>query len=545
MKKVSRRQLLSFMSLSPMALSQYGPIGILLSSFLNNTYAQAMGAEFPTTLVDIYMTGGPPRWLFDLPLNPNGNDPFVQNKTAITFFNEATKMGEYQHIKKGQFYMPRLWDAPIPTSDGKTVRMDNFLNHMLMIRGVNTGSDGHELNADREYQPVAGSLTLSGLLADASLRPIPATTMRNTPYLSGTGLGRSVIGGSNPIVRLLDPFNSTGNFSFNGSASEKLIDQALQILESSVDAREIKYKSVFRDRLKAKQMFRRQFGNLSDVYNQLKNKYEKLMKDTLTDSRFDIGAGVDLGDFLTKGRLGGVTPEYYNLGGVKLVSDDDHALPDGFNLKAALNSGTYVNHLVTSFATTEFILKEKLSNAVSIGLSDLRNINIDAQFNGGKSRFYRVSNDAHETGAISTLLYFSKYYQSIGSCLNELVNVLKAQNMFQDTVLRIHGDFNRNARDDGSGSDHGWRGSCNSFISGKINETMIVGNCKATSGGRHKASWGEGAPVAELNNREVSTGNVVATAATLLGIKNPVQNSQSLLSNDGGVIKANVGTKNV
>ncbi len=545
MKKINRRTLLSYMGMSPIALSQCGPIGILLTSFINKTYAQAMGSDFASNLVNIYMSGGPARWMFDLPLNPNGNDPFVQNTTAITSFSESTNRGEYQHIKKGEFFVPRLWDALIPTSNGQTARMDNFLQHMLMIRGVNTGSDGHGVNAIREYQPIAGTLTLSGLLADVSNRPIPATSFKNIPFLSGTGIGMSVIGGRNPILNLLNPFNWKNGRSFNGGASEDLIDQAMSILEKNVDARELKYKSIFKDRLLAKQMFKRQFGDLGEVYSKLTAKYAAIMKDALTDSRFNIGSGVDEGEFLTKGNIAGIPPEYYNLAGIRILGSDYNAVPDGMDLRTTLKESPIITGLVEGFATTEFILKEKLSNAMTIGLGNLYGLAINSSFNNGQSKTVSFGNDSHESGAIPTLYYFSKYYQAMGGCLNELINTLKAQGTFKDTVIRVHGDFNRSAKSDGKGSDHGWNGSCNSFISGKINQNIIIGNCQATTSQNYKGSWGESAPIAELNNREISSGNIIATAATLLGVKNPLKNSDSLVFDEQGVIKTNLGTKNV
>lgn len=535
--KKNRRDFLKNSTLGITSLSRLSPIGLFCNAITSESFAQSLDSNQSTQYVYFHLAGGPPRWLWDLPLNPNGSsDPLVQNATAITRFNANQLQGEYQTFDAGPYQMPILWDAKIPSlrhSDG--IKMASLLKNMMMIRGYTTGSDSHSLNRRRHMRPSFEGPSLSGLAADCSNSPIPAVAYLNPiQFSSQKGLGITTVSHHSPLEKLLSPLTLSTGISPNSDELDSIFNQFLEHFESNIDSRDIKKRTTYQDRLRAKKLFKRNFGDLTQRYNSLYSKYQNLIQTVFTDSLFQIGSGVDSGSFLTKGNLPDI-PEAWYLH--DLTSDP--SLIENIDFTTLLCAETTIKGLAESMAITEFLLTEKLCSSVTNMIQNLESL----KFN---DLYVRTSNDSHGLGTISTLFLFSKFYQAFTACLHELVETLKDHHLFEDTVIQISGDFNRTARANGSGSDHAWHGSNTSFISGKIDRHMILGNTTAEIKSHYLGSWGKGASVEELGNRVLTLEDVAATAADLIGANYKFARAESLIEYDSnGKVKNRIGAKNV
>jgi hypothetical protein len=156
--------------------------------------------------------------------------------------------------------------------------------------------------------------------------------------------------------------------------------------------------------------------------------------------------------------------------------------------------------------------------------------------------------DEHKGPAVSSLLHISMGFRILSACLHEFTQSLNRQidphtgnNLFDETVIHLGGDFNRTPRVDGTGSDHGWQGGNGTLISGIIKKPIVIGNIYAARGstnGKHYGTWGHGAPVnVNGSNRVLSLGNLSSTITEMLRVKKIFPNEASLI---GGVVEGNV-----
>ena len=115
-------------------------------------------------------------------------------------------------------------------------------------------------------------------------------------------------------------------------------------------------------------------------------------------------------------------------------------------------------------------------------------------------------------------------------------------------MLQISGDFNRNSKTNGAGSDHGWQGSNTTLFSGMIEKHQVAGNIMAQTNGNHVGTWGMAAGVDALDGQDMTFGNVASTISGMLGVDTPSPNSPSLIKkNDRNKVELinNLGAKNV
>src|SRR5690606_26764480 len=111
----------------------------------------------------------------------------------------------------------------------------------------------------------------------------------------------------------------------------------------------------------------------------------------------------------------------------------------------------------------------------------------------------------------------TKYFRAVASCLYELITALKNKqipgggNLFNKVILTISSDFNRSARSNGSGSDHGWEGSSYTLFSGRIPGFEVIGNVTSENSSGYSGTWGKAGLVAELMNKRMVIGNVAST----------------------------------
>lgn len=179
-----------------------------------------------------------------------------------------------------------------------------------------------------------------------------------------------------------------------------------------------------------------------------------------------------------------------------------------------------------------------------MGLTQVATVDIDNMeglvLNDGTKTF-ELNNDQHFVGSLISTIGTTYYYRTILNCTETLVIALKNAGLFQKTLIHFGSEFNRNARVDGSGSDHGFKGSSTLLISGMIKETTVVGNIYKTDPAREYAgTWGLAAPhpINAINGRSttpIRLNDVILTVCAMLGLPNVSANGKAVLRSPDGL----------
>lgn len=174
-----------------------------------------------------------------------------------------------------------------------------------------------------------------------------------------------------------------------------------------------------------------------------------------------------------------------------------------------------------------------------------------AAFNSGKPKTGTKSNlnapityDQHNLGAMLSIYCTTLYYRALGACLAEAIDKLKAAGIFNKTLIHVAGDFNRNPLKNGSGSDHGWEGSVQSFFTGMYDVgPTVIGNITKKGSEldpTHPGCWGYAAPIliraasgtAPKVERPIQPGDVANSVANLLGVSAVSTNGYTVFGRD-------------
>ncbi len=154
-----------------------------------------------------------------------------------------------------------------------------------------------------------------------------------------------------------------------------------------------------------------------------------------------------------------------------------------------------------------------------------------------------MGHDEHAVGAGFSLLVNSLRSRAFAACLLEFKDEMSKPgvDLWKKIFVDYGGEFNRNPRNDGSGSDHAFTGKSVSLYSGAIaNGPIVLGNlAKGSTTGEHMGTWGAGAPVSQLG-QTMGLNHMAATIAHLLDVKSPVTSAASVvnLSSEGIITPA-------
>ncbi len=555
---ISRRDIIKLLTVA--GVGALCPVGGILKLVIDNAIQKANATQVISNsrnyvLIDVH--GGLPRWLWDSPLTPNGaSDLFQANNMVKTNFTSGGSLGfsaEYKTVLKNGYYMPYLWSLQVPNSTGGTRNMDELLQNMLVIRGVNMEVDNHPGDNMKLTQPVPGLFSVSGLAADAGKGLIPAITVATyegapLAYQSekGTGLFTIPVGDANFLTSLFDAFTTKdGASSFrNNTVIKDKIDTAIDIMSQYGKANEHATDPVFQDRKKAEELFRGSLVGLgASDFIALKTKYDTILNRVLTDAKNGAIPGitsipipgikfpltvagnnkklVKFGQDLTDTQLNG---NIYNFEGHMIGNSD---------VKSMFNTAK-MTELAKCFAFLEFVLVNRLSNSIVISaINVLQDLNLDnspqittlatevdglSTTNSGANTIFNIppanlysgvkktlNIDSHATGLVPTLMCFSVFYIGLSACLLELIDKLKVtrysddptdlRDMFSETVIQFGSEFDRQPDHTGAGSQHGWVANTFTYISGGIKKFQLTGNILKGTDYPGGGTWGIGAPV--------------------------------------------------
>lgn len=522
------------------------PAEIFLSNmmihFLQKGYAQAAGLDDglgDMKFVNIAMNGGLARWYWDGVITPNGNDKLITNPMVISKFKISgdSILGEYVTTPVGRYHMPHVWSGNIPTADGSFVPMSSLADNMLIMRGINTLIDSHELNKPRHIAPVVGGTSLTGLVADRAKSPMPAIQSGGVDHYFGSkkGIANIMMSGANPLNTALSPFlpGTSAPLGLKNNEIENALDLALKKISESSSGKNKYLPSSFEARLNAKNLMKKSFGDLQIIYDDLVIKYRKLISRS-----FEASGDLSLNGIDNIPLIGSLSNPYvvgeieYHLGNVQTITD--------YN--------TSINNLAESFAVAEYMLTEGLSSSVNLVISEFTNLHYEKTINEvtgkitGSRRVTKLLPDAHASGSFVGLVMYSRYYRAVSACLYEFIQKLKQKqtshgNMFNQTTISLTSEFNRCPLKTGKGSDHGWDGSVYSVFSGMIDELTIIGNVKLNVPGHYTGTWGAAAPVSELGEREALLGNAISTIASMTEVPTPTPNDMAFVVKVNGKIR--------
>lgn len=516
----SRRRFIQNSAVSALGLSQMGLLAqVVFDGIFQNAYAQANG--FSKNYVYISQEGAPPRWYFDLPLTPDGNkEKFRTSKNIGTRYTGSSRYTdiEYATTLVNGLHMPWMWQFDMPRAGGGVVPMSNLMDGMLMMRGVDTDNPAHNSAQGLHYQPQGIPTSLTAITADKSQAPIAGINMDASQYIFKSKIGKSptFLSGSNMISLLMEPFLKK-NLSGYQSDQQKVanaLESSLESLSKFASTQDPETDLIKKNMESAVELFNRNFSDLNNTYNNLYNKYRDLISRSLRPNSPLVG--------ITDkpiGTEGTRDLRYRNLADFKTPM----SMPD---LRDIIASNTHMDVVAQRFAVTEFVLLNGLSSSISFNASGMRAL---GQSNGSADFHFF---DEHNIGCMPSLIMNTHYNLAMASCLYELISQLKANNLYQDTVIDFCGEFGRNPQDEGTGSDHSAEANSNTLFSGAIGgKAHVIGNIVANGGGR-QGTWGYGGVNPEFGL--LNLGHFVSTLSHTLGVESQVVSAPSLLKLENG-----------
>jgi hypothetical protein len=520
------------------------PLQLMLGNILSSVFQRAMALEqgeagfLDRKLINVSLNGGSSRWMFDLPLRPNGNDAFQYNaindprtSMLITKLNPDPLgpggfTGEYATVEVGGYHLPAMWGGKIATVGGGSENMSVLATNMLFMRGIKS-IDSHSLGRTLQTKP-SGGVSLGGAVADRATTVLPALSMGviNGAFKSGKGIAPQEMPLTDPFTTAFLPFNSAMSLRSNSGSTAAAIDAALDVMRAKAGSRHKMVPFTFEDRINARKLMTTQFSNLAGAYTDLRGKYQNLISRALSDVTLRQ-AGVD--DVVVPG---GPSAQF------RISNGTTQTFYTGSNLSSITDAQSGVGRLAEMMAVAEFMIcggsfNRSFSSTLHAELGGVGGVFDSLTVDGVTTQAQRMNliSDAHFTGSYIQLVHFTRYYRALASCLHELVQKLKAVpsgggSLFDKTVISIHSEFSRSARDAGDGADHGPNGSCYTVLSGMVPQTLVVGDIAKNGGSNgYRGTWGTGAPMIEFTNQQAVVGNAASTVALMLGIPTPTPNN--------------------
>ena len=487
------------------------PVDFLMRNMVNGLIQQASAKESgfsPRRLLFIFHPGGPCRWHFDLFLKPYSTTNFEPNFHMINKFVDVGGRytdGEYKTTLIKGINAPYLWQFDIPQAGGGVRPTADLLDNMLAIQGIDVGSSGHDVAVRNNFNPFDADQSLMALSADASKAPMPAVFVGGHPsfIFKSTSKNTCVNAGiakhnrSNMIKTIMDPFmrKSSSTFLQGRSDLERSIASATESLDLFAASENPGASAIAKSGKNARELLKHTFGDLEMVWNDLVAKYKDL---------------IDRSVLVT---LPGINDKPIGTTGSRNATYK--GLPDVPDVRTVFSSYTEW-FFAKYFAMAEFLLINNLTSSLTIEPGTLI-------FSGQD-----LYQDAHNQGRMLEVPGFTFYHRAYAACTLELIDQLKAKNMFNDTVVVNMSDFNRAPRKDGSGSDHARYSGSYTIWSGAVKGPEVVGNITtrpAASGA--PGTWGNG-------DGTYNIGHWAATLAKMLRVPSPVTAASSLIDEKQG-----------
>jgi hypothetical protein len=510
----------------------------LVHSKLNSAFAQATGNFKQFLHINFYAS--PPRWHYDLFLNPTNDPNLFKNGAMITnrFTGDATKYdgATYSQVQYGTTgtYIPYLFGQNVTLGNGSSVKGWDVLNNMIAIRGIDIMNAAHTGANQLHQQAVVGAPTISSMTADRATISAanPVQNVIRATQLNPSVVGffksqnghasfrfdvRASVNNLSNLFTALRPISTTQGFNAtfvnNLGTLEDKISSAVSAMTPQTAGY---YKNLLNDNAGAIRILTDEsittFQSLATEWDALFNKYKNLLDGVLAKTVPGIN------DKRVGVAQTAANKEQYSWRQGTYVGN---MVSGQIDLRSMLD-GAHLDLLASQFAVVEFLMVRKISPSISFIPAAMQNVLV----NGNRMVHYF---DQHSMGRMVGILVNTFYFMAFNAALLELIRVLKANNIFNDTLIYMAPEFNRSARSFGptaaGGSDHGALAGNASLISGRIANFKLIGNIYKDSAGTNtpysyvnQGCWGVGAPIGGSNLNIIQVwGSVMA----LLGMPIP------------------------
>ena len=543
--KYSRRELIQLGGFSGLSLysGMDSLVEMILKSFVRRAIAEETGQQEhqPTNYINVGLLGAPLRYQFDHWIRTNANDP-ESKLTLITgsklnFSNGKLSGADHGYFNHNGVLVPHLYTQNVNTSNGSKPLSD-LLKHMTVIRGYQTGLDGHPTNHVRQMAPVGGLPSMTGLAADYSHRIFDAIQWPNrggyNAFNSAKSKSINILNvGTHPAQALLEGFSKPpDNLIKARSLSERnkdAVDLAKRRLAFYINADLPGSKVLAKNHSNAIALIKKGTDNLEAFWIPSVNRYHNLISEAMRTLNIP---GISDSPLLFD-NTGNWNNHFADLGDAKrsdlfwkVGSGTAWPIHLDFDFRQAV-AKTYHNYLAEGLALCEYILSEQLGAALEIHFGT---IPLDFRMAGTDAvQTFNFDNDMHETGAVAAIFLMNQYYRGLGAGILELIEQLKAKkigttDVWSKTVIQFSSEFSRSARAAGNGSDHGFNQMVTSALAGAVkNGPHVVGNIYQTPA---SGTQGVAAPIANYTMKDAPSPVMAAsTVAELMQVDhNPYEN---------------------
>lgn len=534
-----RRDFLKFLFGGAAVGATMSPLEILIQSAVNRVqneaHAQTALSKF---YLNIAFPGAPDRSTFDLFLDPYGNGQNrIPSNGVATCYGSSAGSNVYDQaiyrtyrVAKHNIHAPWMWGQKMPTTDGFK-NIFELMDNMLLFQGIHSASPGHGMSQVRTEE--ANNLTVAGLIADATNTPLNAIQM-NSPYTFKSAQGSFITPvtdsiTTNVISALMAQFNADRITTYTA-----LTDSLATSFKNVVD--NLNYDSSLRmpNSLNMKNTYdgaidiiSSSVQDFSSIWETKLNKYKSVTELAATD-RANFNGFFDKPIGVSTARDQRYDVAAASGGNTKCLNPD---------IRTAMYKDS-VNSMSSCFAVAEFIADNKYAAAVNARILPVRTMMKTTPTGSAVAR--NITHDQHNVGTMVRTLTNAVMFRAVSSCMYEMKKFLSTESRgykFEDTVIRLNGEFSRSPRTDGRGADHGWQATTTFIYSGMVEKPEIIGRIfkDGQANGLHPAayagSWGCGAKL-NINgiNDYMTQGNVISSIAAMLGIPSPANNNPSLVS---------------
>ncbi|MGB0452883.1 MAG: DUF1501 domain-containing protein [Bacteriovoracaceae bacterium] len=507
--------------------------------------SSSLGKTSDTKYIYFQHQGGPARYMFDAVFDPKGTGNLIPNPCVGSHFDSDGKI-VYDTISYQGTHIPYMWKSKIATSRSpQPVTMVRLLDHALILTGYTTATSSHELSSVRHLLWPNSTGSLHGMIADQSQTPIPIIDLSPGSWIGKWGYRSekktpkydmsSVSSAS--LMAIFKPLLDLRSSGFaNKFATDKAFREVYYTLKSKHsrlgDAAKALF-SAYDDFLSLLQ--NDSIENADTEYLAIHKKYKSLLYKTVREVTFD---GVSNRSIVSDGGDSGSN--------LFVINRDKVSLAAGYDLNHRKEEFSPSGSLISMMAMIEYLITKEITSVVVAGGSPgqfrmFTPTSNASPFSGANtgSKDFGMGSDAHYYGGAFQLFANLHYYRLLVAGLYELTETLKEKNLFNRSIIQVGGDFGRNPRTDGAGTDHDGNACSTLILSGMFDKFNVFGNTiREHSDGNHVGTYGKGAVMESLGGERLHVGHIMSSIATMAGVKSPRPNDRPILIKNEKMKKA-------
>jgi hypothetical protein len=535
---LSRRKFISFgSSASFIGLCQSPAVALfttILGGQSQKAWAQSLGIR-PRALVQILEGGSPLRTPSDSFLTPYSTEGFDRNPMVATRFQNIggrNAVPEYHTVSMHGVNVPTMWSYNLPGPSGTQRPMGSLLQNLISIQGVTTRNAGHGSSQEWHFLAPGAIKSTSALPADVSEDPFAGININASGYSFRSTRSKTAVSlgtGGNMLTTLLDPFRPLGTTQFqaNKQALREAYNSILRSLDRMAREGHPGAEALVQNRDSALELAAYNFAALGTQWTDLLNKYRDIIARAIFDPSNPLPG-------LTDAPIGEESIPSRNAALYRIVDTSTLNLHQASDFRTCVDSRTTIGGLAESFAFTEYVLLNHLSSSIAFGVGGFGPL---IRPDGSLST-ESLGNDQHTCGVYPATFFNILRHRAVYAGMLELIEQLKAANLFTETIISLSGEFNRNPRADMTGSDHGFTGKVLNLYSGAFPGPLMIGNLMNDG----RMGWGSGALMPQLGGRQLNLVDTAVTLCHLVGVPPVFTSTNTLVTLGTNGLVSNIGT---